>query len=249
MKKIIIVSFLIISSILFISLALGSDNKDAIFTKTKECIETKFWERKQESVGSIANPIYPKRYLVCKGQNPEQVIYQAILDGLFSEADLEVENYLKIISKKNYTVELGNEISDNFNTSSNSGSFYNKYKRICDGKVVEYSAEFVEKFGSGYLSTNNNIKDYLKTNNLGSKCYALLDKKVKAYEDVAFAMLKRNKVDAYSTDKKKFLDKVKDAYEKLLIKFDIYTGQLWQVNDKWNPNKDTKNAKNTGGKK
>jgi hypothetical protein len=36
-------------------------------------------------------------------------------------------------------------------------------------------------------------------------------------------MLKRNKVDAYSTDKKKFLDKVKDAYEKLLIKFDIYT--------------------------
>lgn len=249
MKKIIIASFLIFSSILFISLALWSDNKDVIFAKTKECIETKFWERNQQWVWSISNPIYPKRYLVCKWKNPEQTIYQAILDGLFSETDLEVENYLKIISNKNYTVELGNELSDNFNSSGNSGSFYNKYKRICDWKVVEYSAEFVQKFGSWYLSTHNNIKDFIKNDKSSSKCFALLNTKVKAYEDVAFAMLKRNKVDAYSTDKKTFLDKVKDNYEKLLLKFDRYTGELWLVNDKWNPNKDTKNAKNTWWKK
>ncbi|EKD66737.1 MAG: hypothetical protein ACD_49C00017G0009 [uncultured bacterium (gcode 4)] len=249
MKKIIISSFFLISSILFISLALWSDNKDAIFAKTKECVETKFKEKNQEWVWSITNPIYPKRYLVCKWDTPEKAIYQAMLDGLFSEADLEVENYLKIISGKNYTVELGNEISDNFNISSNSGSFYNKYKKICDWKVVEYSAEFVEKYGSWYLSTDKNIKDFLKDDKSSSKCTNLFNTKVKAYEDVAFAMLKRNKVDAYSTDKKTFLDKVKDNYEKLLVKFDRYIWELWLVNDKWNPNKDTKNAKNTWWKK
>lgn len=242
MKKIILFLILGIFVVFFtFSAVLWGDNKGIIFNKANECLEQR---NNIETRWSITNPFNPKKYLICNGSNSEITLYQVMLDLLLSETDSDVENYLKSTNTKEYSVELNKEISDNFRISDNQNSFFNRYKDICEKKVVEYSMDFVQENWSGTLTTTNWIQDFLKDNNYSWRCFALINNKLKAYEDIGYAVLKRNKVDSFSTNKKTFMDKIKDNYEKLLAKIDIYIWQFSRVNDKWNPNKDTKYANN-----
>ena len=64
------------------------------------------------------------------------------------------------------------------------------------------------------LSTENtNYKD---------KCEILYSKKIIAYKSVSTLILNRELVNAYEQDKKTFMDKIKDKFEKFEFKMMLY---------------------------
>jgi hypothetical protein len=115
-------------------------------------------------------------------------------------------------------------IDKNFWVLSASG-FSQQYLSLCDGPIVQE----VSKQLSG-LSTNNGIKNVITG---GEPCRRLAASKIWAYRTAAWTIGTQNIVENYKSDKKQFVDQLKEKYRKVLMKFAIYTDKLSRIEKKW----------------
>ncbi len=237
MKKIIF--WIILLSIIIFHHCFSDDSYKSLFPKWSDAILDCFnkIQNKESWAGSIQNPINPKKYLICEWNDNINILYQSILDILFTDIDNKVENYLESLPKEKINLNICEKVSDDF---SYTWDFYKQYKDVCEKWVKDYMSKFIEN--------NKNLNISIKTHggihnfviNESSKCIVLMNIKLKSYQDTAWLILNRNLVDSYKKDKQKFMTDLKDKYRKLLLSLTEYMAQVLKINNQWN--KATKKA-------
>ena len=248
MKKIAwaLVSFLILCiGFFFYSSVLWTDNSQEILDAADKCIKAYDNKEKDPSgISNIANPFDEDLYLICKEQTDfnwkPAVLSQVLLDLLFSEIDVDIENYITSLSSRKWDAELVKEISDKFSLESKIPyySYADRYRAVCSNWVRDY----IFKYTKWHIEENINIKTENKLLFSSARCETLYKTKLLAYESVANSKIQRNVIDWYTADKKTFMTKVKANWEKLLTTFDRYISKFWIIKDQWNTK--TKNARN-----
>ncbi|MDD2487310.1 MAG: hypothetical protein PHS92_03000 [Candidatus Gracilibacteria bacterium] len=236
MKKItfILISILSLNSFLVSpSFAAGSNNEETILSKANECIEAAS-SGNAAKLSQIQNPFKKdKTYLACKGKGIE-MLYQVMLDLLFSEVDIEIEKYISSLSSRKGDTDLSKEVGDKFALDAGSPDDYaTKYSNICTNKILSYSIKFKNKYPDKNINiTTNYINGYFGGGN-SKKCVNLYKKKIEAYQSVADSKIQRNIINAITADKKAFMSKVKESWERLLTNFDRYIGKYGIIKDQW----------------
>lgn len=161
----------------------------------------------------------------------QDVVFQVVMSIEFKKLDDEMKKKLDEISAEtNKDVgALAAKIRTLFD-AENPESYPVQYKKICDVTVMkETSLYFTEKGTS--VTTDNNAKSFV----LWEKdCQDLVNRKLKSYKEAAWLLGESAVVKSYKNDKHTYMRKLKDQYEKFLIKWETYIGQLWVIDSKWN---------------
>lgn len=197
-------------------------------TQIKECLKVKCMG---EPTGCTPTEASIDKYICPEWtMNVQDVAYQVILDLEFQKVDKDVKTRLTELSTPTYKgknpVEIWDTISKWFDIVGTKDDFYARYTNVCNGLVVMKASLELP-----YLYTYWDIKNVIAWNN---DCTKLAFRKLLAYRDAAWLISERNIVQNYKSDKKVFLDTVKDKYTDLLMKFTIYLWQLARITDKWN---------------
>lgn len=168
------------------------------------------------------------------------VAYRVILDLEFREIDKQAEAKLREVQGrggKNFA-ETDKDVSNWFDETSADREFYKKYSGICSDLSNPDSVlgQAVAAFGSvpadgGTASFAGNKRS----------CDALTSRKLRGFSDSAKLLGYNNIKDSNVSDKKDFVDKLKDFYKKFIWKWTIYIGELGRIKDKWNEKTPTVN--------
>lgn len=166
---------------------------------------------------------------VCIVGTSEEIAYQVVLDKKFKELDEEMDEYIVSLeedkdryfwkwSEKNY-IDWINEIDDKRK------EYYEKYSKICWEEIIkEVIACNIDK-----KTSNRNAKNYFQE----TDCMSLINKKLEIFDNVTYNVLKLNKKQVKTDDKKTYDQKQRENYDKLLddmMKNSWYMERIWK---KW----------------
>lgn len=168
------------------------------------------------------------------------VAYRVILDLEFKKTDKEAEGKLKQMQAAtgNDFVKMDTDITNWFDTTSADSEFHQKYSKTCadlsDPKSV--LRQTVESM-SGV--TSDGSTSFFAGNQ--ERCDSLTKTKLAGYKSAARLFAQQNVADSYKSDKKDFIDQLKDIYRNFLMKWMVYIGELSRIKSKWNEKTPTVN--------
>ncbi len=88
------------------------------------------------------------------------------------------------------------------------------------------------------MTTDGNTANFI----VGQQaCTQLVGKKMDAYRDTAELIQTQNIVDSFKDDKEVFTTELKDNYQKFLLQWTIYIGELSKIKNKWPSKTKTQN--------
>ncbi len=161
----------------------------------------------------------------------QDVVFQVVMSKEFKTLDDKMKKELDdIYAETNKDVgALAARIRPLFDETDNTESYPNKYKKICDSIVMkETSLYFTEKGTS--VTTDNHAQSFVVWE---KDCQALVNRKMKSYKEAAWLLGESAVVKSYKNDKHTYMRKLKDQYEKFLMKWEQYIGQLKVIDSKW----------------
>lgn len=174
-------------------------------------------------------------YVCAEGiMGDQDVAYRVILDLEFKKTDKEAEGKLKEMQARTGKdfVKMDTDVANWFDTTSPDSEFNKKYSKTCadlsDPKNV--MRQTVESL-SGGVSTDGSTSIFAGNQD---SCDKLVSKKLAGYKDAARLFEAQNVADSFKSDKKDFVDQLKDIYRNFLMKWMVYIGELSRIKDKWN---------------
>lgn len=163
----------------------------------------------------------------------QDVAYRVILDLEFKKTDKEAEGRLKQMQAAtgNNFVSMETDVTNWFDTTSADSEFNQKYMKTCSDLSDPKSVlrQTVESM-SGV--TTDGSTSFFAGNQ--EKCGSLVKTKLAGYKSAARLFAQQNVADSYKSDKKDFIDKLKDIYRNFLMKWMVYIGELSRIKSKWN---------------
>lgn len=211
-------------------------------SSVKQCMDAAFKSpRDTKTMWSIPNPIIKDRqvYLACQWRSIQAIEYQAILDVLFSQIDIKVEQYLKTLKWAKNPVESVEDLQKKLWVSWESWSFAAQYNNVCTNEILFYAIDFNKK--NDYFKINTD--DFTRMTLEWESCRNLTYTKLSAYYDAWAVLISKAIANNYDYEKKSFMSQIKEKYRKFLFKVVLYLWQLKVINWKWYTN--TKNASNS----
>ena len=142
----------------------------------------------------------------------EDMLLQIILDEKFKEVDLEAEKYLAKL-ERDKEAYFGNEPQANFLTAidditanfSEYWEYWQEYHKICNETIRE------ELFTCIGTVSNTWTYPFLDKDNNG-KCESLVETKLNIYRQVAYNILKINRLSIRKDDRKEYVIQQRDKY-------------------------------------
>ena len=142
----------------------------------------------------------------------EKMLLQIILDEKFSELDEEVEEYLDRL-EKDKDAYFGNEPQANFLTAidditsnfSEYWFYWQEYHKICNETISEELFTCIDKV------SNVEISSFLDKGSRG-QCESLFETKLDIYRQVAYNILKINRLAIRKDDRKTYVIDQRDKY-------------------------------------
>ena len=237
MKKIIRFLSLVILSLAFALFAgffvfLSNVSADQIQTSIyKAQIENCLKKRNLGQAKSIADYICPEGAML-----DQDAAYQVVLDLEFRKIDKEIKAELQAFQKdktKN-ALDVRKKLSDWFEqTSPDGGKYPKKYEKICHDLASDGNPLFetVKAFsGSASVTTDGATAMFTASD---SACTSLIERKIDAYQDMGELIGTKNIMKTYTDDKDMYTDTLKGEYEKFMMEWTIYIGELARIKSKW----------------
>ena len=142
----------------------------------------------------------------------EQMLLQIILDDKFKEVDEQAEEYLEKL-EQDKDAYFGNEPQANFLTAidditanfSQYWFYWQEYHKICNETISQ------ELFTCIWQISNTEIISFLDKENPG-KCESLVKTKLDIYRQVAYNILKINRLAIRQDDRKTYVIEQRDKY-------------------------------------
>lgn len=164
----------------------------------------------------------------------QDVAYRVILDLEFKKTDKEAEGKLKEMQARTGKdfVKMDQDTANWFDTTSEDSEFYKKYSKTCADLSDPKNPlrQTVESF-SGGVSTDGSTAFFAGNQ---ASCDSLTERKLAGYRAASRIFTAQNVADSYKSDKKDFVDQLKDLYRNFLMKWMVYVGELSRIKDKWN---------------
>lgn len=172
-------------------------------------------------------------FVCISSRNNEKIMSQIILDEKFKEIDKEVDAYLSFLEKNKdyYFWEKAQEnflkaIDDIESRFSSDWIYAKKYLKYCD--PTEEKSILTETIWCFWWAISvSTWKDFF----LQTDCQKLVETKLSISKQVAFDLLKINKEQIKKDSSKKFMQKQRTKYDKLLeiIMINIsYIERIWK---------------------
>lgn len=163
----------------------------------------------------------------------QDVAYRVILDLEFRKADKEAEAKLKEMQARTGKdfVAMDTDIANWFDSTSEDAVFHKKYSQTCLdlGDPSSVLGQAVASLGS--VSTDGSTPAFSGNR---ESCDSLVTRKLSAYKSAARIFAAQNVAESYKSDKKDFIDQLKDIYRNFLMKWMVYIGELSRIKSKWN---------------
>ena len=141
-------------------------------------------------------------------------------------------------------VDSSEKIKKLFDVTGPNGknSYTARYNDVCENLEKEGNAlrDTIAAFsGSSYsVTTDGATASFVP----GQKaCSALVSQKIDAYRDTAELIQTQNIVDSFTDDREIFTTELKENYQRFLLQWTIYTGELSKIKNKWPSKTKTQN--------
>lgn len=194
---------------------------------------------------NIVHPIDRKRLFMCNAKenwwsslsNQQEVLYQAIIDVLFTKVDLKVEEYLKSLQKSNGN--LVKAVQDARRKlwiywEWESWWFGYQYNEICSRDAFIYASDFLAENKKLSLTVNwfspYMLEDYSQT----GKCFRLYKLKLASYYKAAEVIINKANIERFSNSRREYVSDIRTKYNDFLFKLTTYIWQLGVIHSKWN---------------
>jgi hypothetical protein len=203
--------------------------------KFEQCVTA----RANGTSGAISDFVCPSG----KVQSQYDIAYQIAVDIAFKKLDKEVEQALQEYQwkKSKDPVVVNTQLVDWFDATGPKAkdSFPAKYAAICqdlqspDNPVTKVVNTF------SWSTTDGNTSEFLYD---GDACLALVRAKMGVYRDMGYLIGLKNATQSYKDDKAIFVTSLNSEYEKFLLQWTIYIGELARIKSKWNIKTKTQNG-------
>ncbi len=225
MKK--IASTFLISALIMPQIVSGADLQDmtcSYAAKYNECVSANEngWARSIDDFVCIEQKWWGERMLL-----------QIILDEKFKEIDKDAEQYLeKLEQSKDYYfwaepqesfLSALDDISANFGQYE---SYWKRYDDVCNGIVATEFFTCVDSIA------NTNITSFLNKSDLW-RCEALYETKLDIYKQVAYDVLKLNRLEVRKDDRKDYVIQERDKYSGVMQLMLNILGYMERIVNGW----------------
>ncbi len=181
------------------------------YSKCTECVEAnKSWDARWIS-----------DFICLESTNDVEIVIQIILDEKFRELDEEVLDYMDSLDQwKEYSMEKLDEVVSVFSVY---WEFWNKYVALCKTGIIE------EYFKCSEKASASDIRDFLWSEN-DWRCIQLVNKKMSAYREIIYGMLKINKLNVRKEARRTYTKAQRERYDELV---NIWYMILWYLTRMW----------------
>ncbi len=128
-------------------------------------------------------------------------------------------------------VAMDIDIANWFDSTSEDAVFHKKYSQTC-ADLGDSSSVLGQAVASlGAVSADGSTAIFSGNR---ESCDSLVTRKLSAYKSAARIFAAQNVADSYKSDKKDFIDQLKDVYRNFLMKWMVYIGELSRIKSKFN---------------